>query len=88
MRVAKTRAVNRPLRKAYGIGLRSVEELEVSSRPPNSSSGHEELAKSRRDNGSNNGQRASLSGSTTSIRLWLRHTPQISVVRKLSTTSN
>ena len=27
MRVAETRAVNRALRKAYGIGLCSVEEL-------------------------------------------------------------
>ena len=36
MRVAETRAVNRALRKAYGIGLCSVEELGVHSRPPNS----------------------------------------------------
>jgi len=27
MRIAETRAVNRALRKAYGIGLCSVEEL-------------------------------------------------------------
>jgi len=33
MRVAETRAVNRALRKAYGIGLCSVEELGCSSRP-------------------------------------------------------
>ncbi len=33
MRVAETRAVNRALRKAYGIGLCSVEEL-VSHHPP------------------------------------------------------
>jgi hypothetical protein len=34
MRVAETRAVNRALRKAYGIGLFSVEELGyLSSRP-------------------------------------------------------
>lgn len=31
MRVAETRAVNRALRKAYGIGLCSVEELKYSS---------------------------------------------------------
>jgi hypothetical protein len=56
MRVAETRAVNRALRKAYGIGLCSVEELgwlagspgptreqKLSINPPNS-------------NGSNNGQ--------------------------------
>jgi hypothetical protein len=36
MRVAETRAVNRALRKAYGIGLCSVEELgwEPKTRPP------------------------------------------------------
>jgi hypothetical protein len=37
MRVAETRAVNRALRKAYGIGLRSVEELgsqSFSAEPP------------------------------------------------------
>jgi hypothetical protein len=33
MRVAETRAVNRALRKAYGIGLCSVEELGSSSKP-------------------------------------------------------
>ena len=33
MRVAETRAVNRALRKAYGIGLCSVEELGWSPRP-------------------------------------------------------
>jgi hypothetical protein len=34
MRVAETRAVNRALRKAYGIGLCSVEELGYLSAPP------------------------------------------------------
>jgi hypothetical protein len=34
MRVAETRAVNRALRKAYGIGLCSVEELGARSAPP------------------------------------------------------
>jgi hypothetical protein len=37
MRVAETRAVNRALRKAYGIGLCSVEELGSHARPSNSS---------------------------------------------------
>jgi hypothetical protein len=51
MRVAETRAVNRALRKAYGIGLCSVEELgtnnasgepstETQKRPPQSSNGN------------------------------------------------
>ena len=34
MRIAETRAVNRALRKAYGIGLCSVEELGYLSSPP------------------------------------------------------
>ncbi|HEX6879689.1 MAG TPA: hypothetical protein VF135_04930, partial [Terriglobales bacterium] len=34
MRIAETRAVNRALRKAYGIGLCSVEELGSSPTPP------------------------------------------------------
>ena len=41
LRIAETRAVNRALRKAYGIGLCSVEELGASSsapRPPSLSS--------------------------------------------------
>ncbi len=33
MRIAETRAVNRALRKAYGIGMCSVEELGCSNRP-------------------------------------------------------
>ena len=37
MRVAETRAVNRALRKAYGIGLCSVEELGAFSSAPRSS---------------------------------------------------
>jgi len=37
MRVAETRAVNRALRKAYGIGLCSVEELGSFADPPQSS---------------------------------------------------
>ncbi len=35
MRIAETRAVNRALRKAYGIGLCSVEELGSAPVPPN-----------------------------------------------------
>jgi hypothetical protein len=56
MRVAETRAVNRALRKAYGIGLCSVEELGSFSGPPKlfgvrpHSNGHPT------SNGSNNGQ--------------------------------
>jgi hypothetical protein len=37
MRVAETRAVNRALRKAYGIGICSVEEIGASTQTPQSS---------------------------------------------------
>jgi hypothetical protein len=55
MRVAETRAVNRALRKAYGIGLCSVEELGSFSAPQESSvaSRHSNHSGS---NGSSNGQ--------------------------------
>jgi hypothetical protein len=36
MRVAETRAVNRALRKAYGIGICSVEEIGSFAEPPQS----------------------------------------------------
>ena len=55
MRIAETRAVNRALRKAYGIGLCSVEELGSFS----SSSGHKrdhEASAKHSSNSSNNGQ--------------------------------
>src|SRR5260370_1850644 len=55
MRVAETRAVNRALRKAYGIGLYSVEELGSSSRNPGPGADREPSAK-QASNGPNNGQ--------------------------------
>jgi len=56
MRVAETRAVNRALRKAYGIGLCSVEELGwlTGSSKPNEE--HPVPVEPRHQNGSNNGQ--------------------------------
>ena len=56
MRVAETRAVNRALRKAYGIGLCSVEELGSVSGSPRPTKDHEHSTKSHSPNGSNNGQ--------------------------------
>jgi hypothetical protein len=56
MRVAETRAVNRALRKAYGIGLCSVEELGGLSGPPSSSNGHQAFGKQDSTNGSAHGQ--------------------------------
>src|SRR4029077_9751508 len=56
MRVAETRAVNRALRKAYGIGLCSVEELgsfSTPQRPPAATSNSNGHTKS---NGEGNGQ--------------------------------
>jgi hypothetical protein len=56
MRVAETRAVNRALRKAYGIGLCSVEELGWLSGPPNPPQSSRQQENSQVPNGSNNGQ--------------------------------
>jgi hypothetical protein len=56
MRVAETRAVNRALRKAYGIGLCSVEELGWLSRAPNPSDDHARPNKPCTPSGSSNGQ--------------------------------
>ncbi len=44
LRVAETRAINRALRKAYGIGICSVEEVGSSAEPVPSSQGVEEAA--------------------------------------------
>ncbi len=43
MRVAETRAVNRALRKAYGIGICSVEEIGASAEPPEAAAGSKRL---------------------------------------------
>jgi hypothetical protein len=56
MRVAETRAVNRALRKAYGIGLCSVEELGWSSGPSKPSPEPMQKDQLHTSNGSNNGQ--------------------------------
>jgi hypothetical protein len=55
MRIAETRAVNRALRKAYGIGLCSIEELGSLSRNSDNQRDHEGSAK-HSTNGSHNGQ--------------------------------
>jgi hypothetical protein len=56
MRVAETRAVNRALRKAYGIGLCSVEELGAFSSLPRPSAVPSPSNGSHSYNGSGNGQ--------------------------------
>jgi hypothetical protein len=56
LRIAETRAVNRALRKAYGIGLCSVEELGAFSSPPKSSSSATPSNGAHSSNGSGNGQ--------------------------------
>lgn len=55
MRVAETRAVNRALRKAYGIGLCSVEELGWVSEPSRSSGPPRNSNGFRHSNGSDGG---------------------------------
>jgi hypothetical protein len=56
MRVAETRAVNRALRKAYGIGLCSVEELGWAPRSNNSGAPDQRNASTNGNNGHQNGQ--------------------------------
>src|SRR5579862_3818305 len=56
MRVAETRAVNRALRKAYGIGLCSVEELGWSPRPSSPDRSHQNAPPANGNNGHQNGQ--------------------------------
>jgi hypothetical protein len=56
MRVAETRAVNRALRKAYGIGLCSVEELGWAPRSNSSGSSVEFNPSTNGNNGHQNGQ--------------------------------
>ena len=56
MRVAETRAVNRALRKAYGIGLCSVEELGWLTDSPGPARDQNQFVKPPNSNGSGNGQ--------------------------------
>ncbi len=56
MRVAETRAVNHALRKAYGIGLCSVEELGWASRSSGSGSSDHRKASTNGSNGHQNDQ--------------------------------
>jgi hypothetical protein len=56
LRIAETRAVNRALRKAYGIGLCSVEELGAFSSPSRTSAAPPPPIGSHSSNGSGNGQ--------------------------------
>jgi len=60
MRVAETRAVNRALRKAYGIGLCSVEELGSLSAPSRSQADPPHSIGHPSSNGSNNGHQPRL----------------------------
>jgi hypothetical protein len=55
MRVAETRAVNRALRKAYGIGLCSVEELGWASRSNSSAYSEQPKSSPNGNNGHHNG---------------------------------
>jgi hypothetical protein len=56
MRVAETRAVNRALRKAYGIGLCSVEELGWLTGSPGPARERSQSIRPPHPNGSSNGQ--------------------------------
>ena len=66
MRVAETRAVNRALRKAYGIGICSVEEIGSFAGQPSSASQSKKLPQPTNSNGHGNG---SFGGRTVRDRL-------------------
>src|SRR5260370_2521342 len=68
MRVAETRAVNRALRKAYGIGLCSVEELGGLTGSPGLAKEEKQSVKAPCANGSNNGQPKLRAGLCVLIR--------------------
>jgi hypothetical protein len=55
MRVAETRAVNRALRKAYGIGICSVEEIGSFAEPPQPASRESKKLPPQPANGNNGG---------------------------------
>jgi hypothetical protein len=57
MRVAETRAVNRALRKAYGIGICSVEEIGSSASQPVSQLESKKLPQPTNSNGNHGGPR-------------------------------
>lgn len=56
LRIAETRAVNRALRKAYGIGLCSVEELGAFSSAPRPSAACSPSNRSHSSNGNSDSQ--------------------------------
>src|SRR5207244_4615170 len=86
MRVAETRAVNRALRKAYGIGLCSVEELGWLTGSSSPAADREQSVRPPHQNGSSNPNCgtgcAFSSASTTSIRHWLRRMRLTSAARQ------
>src|SRR5664280_1046838 len=55
MRIAETRAVNRALRKAYGIGICSVEEIGSNPAPVGASNQHRFPPQNTNGNGNGNG---------------------------------
>jgi hypothetical protein len=60
MRVAETRAVNRALRKAYGIGICSVEEIGAFVGQPGATSESKKLPQNVNANGNGNGNHGGL----------------------------
>ena len=89
LRVAETRAINRALRKAYGIGICSVEEIGSSSEQAPSSSGVEEAAAAADERRTTAAPRsatasASSSASTSSMPTSSSPTPSISAAPRPS----
>ena len=89
MRVAETRAVNRALRKAYGIGICSVEEIGSFAEPPQSSRESKKLPPQPANGNGNHGgpkvrdRLCQLFASISSIPTWSRPMPPISAASRL-----
>ena len=68
MRVAETRAVNRALRKAYGIGICSVEEIGSLDRPAAPERAGRKLPPKSSNGNGNNGHSGNGNGNSTRVR--------------------
>jgi hypothetical protein len=85
MRVAETRAVNRALRKAYGIGICSVEEIGSIAGQPASRSESRKLPQPAKGNGNGNGNYGGRSVRDRLCQLIRQHQLDASLVKSYAT---
>jgi len=85
MRVAETRAVNRALRKAYGIGICSVEEIGSFAGQPASRSESKKLPQPAKGNGNGNGNYGGRSVRDRLCQLIRQHQLDATLVKSYAT---